>query len=52
MKQSLLVAALLAIALTGCAGKQSDTASSEVASDPLNQEASSIEEASEASAAE
>lgn len=51
MKQSLLVAALLAIALTGCAGKQGDAASSEVASDLVVEEASSADEASEASEA-
>jgi len=50
MKQSLLVAALLAIALTGCAGKQGDAASA-ASEEALAPEASADIAASDETAA-
>ena len=51
MKQSLLVAALLAIALTGCAGKQGDAASA-ASEEGVAVEASADVAASEPAASE
>jgi len=51
MKQSLLVAALLAIALTGCAGKQGDAASA-ASEEAFAPEASADIAASEPAASE
>jgi uncharacterized lipoprotein YbaY len=53
MKQSILVAALLAIALTGCAGKQGDAASAASEETVASEEAVASEAvASEAVASE